>query len=83
MKELENIDSLPGMLTSTEVECLFKLGQFDQAQGVIVEIGSWKGKSTAALALGAARTHKQLVYAIDPHTILPEEGYLKPPEPSF
>ena len=77
MKELENVYALPGMLTAAEVDCLVKLGQFNQTDGVIVEIGSWKGKSTAALALGAAKAHNEFVYAVDPHTILPEEGYFE------
>jgi predicted O-methyltransferase YrrM len=65
------------MLTAAEVECLFKLGQFNERAGVIVEIGSWKGKSTAALARGASKVHNEKVYAIDPHGVLPEEGYLQ------
>jgi len=83
VKELEDVYPIPGMLTAAEVECLFQLGQFNQSTGVIVEIGSWKGKSTAALALGAARTHKEYVYAIDPHKILPEEGYFEDTEAEF
>ncbi len=35
-------------------------------RGAIVEIGSWKGRSTAWLAFGARRA-RQRVYAIDPH----------------
>jgi predicted O-methyltransferase YrrM len=33
----------------------------------IVEIGSWKGKSTLWLAKGAEVGHKNKVFAIDPH----------------
>ena len=36
--------------------------------GPIVEIGSWKGKSTIYLAKGSLRGKKVTVYAIDPHT---------------
>jgi predicted O-methyltransferase YrrM len=35
---------------------------------VIVEIGSWKGKSTIWLAHGSRRGAGVMVYAIDPHT---------------
>ena len=56
MKELEDVYKIPGMLTAQEVDCLFHLGQINHCDGVIVEIGSWKGKSTIALARGAART---------------------------
>ncbi len=44
MKTLDDVHQLPGMLSVAEVECLFRLGQFNGATGVIVEIGSWKGK---------------------------------------
>jgi predicted O-methyltransferase YrrM len=74
VKELDDIYPMPGMLTAAEVDCLFKLGQFNQCEGVIVEIGSWKGKSTLALARGAARVHKEKIYAIDPHRLQREEG---------
>ena len=83
MKELEDVYPLPGMLTYAEVDCLFKLGQFNQRDGVIVEIGSWKGKSTVALARGAAKSHGEKIYAIDPHRILPEEGYLEDTKAEF
>src|SRR6185437_15847524 len=66
---LEDIQKLPGMLSNSEVECLFHLGQFNECQGVIVEIGSWKGKSTVTLALGAAKAHDENIYAIDPHLV--------------
>jgi predicted O-methyltransferase YrrM len=83
VKELADVFTLPGMLTEAEVECLFRLGQFDGSPGVIVEIGSWKGKSTAALARGAAKVHRESVYAIDPHKVLPEEGYFEDTEAEF
>jgi predicted O-methyltransferase YrrM len=80
---LEDIQKLPGMLSNTEVECLFHLGQFNDCQGVIVEIGSWKGKSTVALALGAAKVCDEKIYAIDPHLVMPEEGYLTDTKAEF
>lgn len=75
MKNLDDVYGLPGMLTAAEVDCLFQLGQFNECRGVIVEIGSWKGKSTVALARGSAKASSEKIYAIDPHCVLPEEGY--------
>jgi predicted O-methyltransferase YrrM len=83
VKDLQDVHTLPGMLTAAEVECLFKLGQFNDRAGVIVEIGSWKGKSTVALARGASRVHDEKIYAIDPHGVLPEEGYLQDTSAEF
>lgn len=83
VKELEDVYILPGMLTLAEVDCLYRLGQFNERPGVIVEIGSWKGKSTVALARGAARAHDERIYAIDPHKVLPEEGYFDDTEAAF
>jgi hypothetical protein len=71
------------MLTEGEVDFLYRLGQVNHCAGVIVEIGSFKGKSTIALARGAAATHRGLVYAVDPHRIQPEEGYLEDTEAEF
>jgi predicted O-methyltransferase YrrM len=65
VKELDDVYHLPGMLTPAEVDCLFQLGQFNQRQGAIVEIGSWKGKSTVALARGSAKKTQEKIYAID------------------
>ena len=83
MKELDDVYHLPGMLTPAEVDCLFQLGQFNQRQGVIVEIGSWKGKSTVALARGSAKNTDEKIYAIDPHSILPEERYFEDTKSEF
>ncbi len=71
------------MLTEDEVDFLYRLGQINHCPGVIVEIGSFKGKSTVALARGAAATHQAKVYAIDPHRIQPEEGYLEDTQAAF
>ena len=39
---------------------------------IVVEIGSWKGRSTIALALGLKTRGAGTVYAIDPHTGSPD-----------
>jgi MMP 1-O-methyltransferase len=83
VKELRDVYTVPGMLTLDEVDCLYRLGQINQCHGVIVEIGSWQGKSTIALAFGAAKAHREKIYAIDPHAIQREEGYLEDTRSAF
>lgn len=48
-------------------EVVRRLPERDQAVRV-VEIGSWKGRSTIALAMGVKARGAGTVYAIDPHT---------------
>ena len=83
LKELDDVYNAPGMLTYGEVDCLYRLGQINHCRGVVVEIGSWKGKSTIALARGAAKVHHEKIYAIDPHAVQPEEGYLEDTKAEF
>jgi predicted O-methyltransferase YrrM len=60
------ISDIPGWLTDEEGEALYELARACR-DGVIVEIGSWKGKSTVCLALGSQAGNSVPVYAIDPH----------------
>jgi predicted O-methyltransferase YrrM len=61
------LNGVEGFLTDKEGELLFKLAK-KVKEGAIVEIGSWKGKSTICLALGSKLSPKRRVFAIDPHT---------------
>lgn len=61
MKELEAVYSLPGMLTLAAIDCLYQLGKFNERNGAIVEIGSWKGNATVALAIGARKIHEEKI----------------------
>jgi MMP 1-O-methyltransferase len=63
---------LDGWLHPLEGEYLYKAARNCQGKGVIVEIGSWKGKSTIWLAKGSQAGNGVKVYAIDPHTGSPE-----------
>lgn len=51
-----------GAITDREAKWLYQAARKTSAKGVVVEIGSFLGKSTVALAKGASK-----VYAIDPH----------------
>lgn len=59
---------MPGFLTETEGRFLGLAAACTPAQGVEVEIGSFKGKSTVILAKVAQHYGQASVVAIDPHT---------------
>jgi predicted O-methyltransferase YrrM len=61
------IADIPGWLTDEEGEALYELARACTGEGVIVEIGSWKGKSTVCLGLGSRAGASVPVYAVDPH----------------
>jgi MMP 1-O-methyltransferase len=65
-RELELILSVPGSTDSEEVSLLYELAS-QVTRGCIVEVGSAKGRSTVALALGAKSGGGAAVYAIEPH----------------
>jgi len=58
---------IDGWLSDKEGEFLFNKAKACTGRGVIVEIGSWKGRSTVWLGLGSKEGVKTKVYAIDPH----------------
>jgi predicted O-methyltransferase YrrM len=62
------VAGIGGWLTPKEGRLLYALARRCTGRGVIVEIGSWKGKSTIWLASGARDGGGARVYAIDPHT---------------
>src|SRR5579864_1385770 len=70
-RDLEEVSKIDGWLTDKEAAVLYGLAR--RSTGPIGEIGSWRGRSTAALALGSMRGRKQPVYAIDPFCG-PQEG---------
>lgn len=57
-----------GFLRDDEALLLYHLAKNCKGQGVIVEIGSWEGKSTVCLGLGSLKNSGSKIYAIDPHT---------------
>ena len=65
VKEL--IKDVPGWLSDEEGEALYELARECTGRGVIVEIGSWKGKSTICLGLGSRAGSSVPIFAVDPH----------------
>jgi len=61
------VDGISGWLTHNEGELLFNLAKDCTGRGVIVEIGSWMGKSTIYLGRGSKLGNKVKIFAIDPH----------------
>ena len=64
---IEIAESIEGWLTPFEEGLLYDLARKDTAEGVILEVGSWKGKSTVILASGSKAGKGDLVYAVDHH----------------
>jgi predicted O-methyltransferase YrrM len=58
---------VPGFMVENEVRFLSMLAACTPAPGTIVEIGSFKGKSTVALATVAEKYGLGQIVAIDPH----------------
>jgi hypothetical protein len=57
-----------GMITLAEGTLLYELAKAVE-EGCIVEVGSYRGRSTVALARGSLDGHEVPVYAIEPHEL--------------
>ncbi len=69
IESLENVTkSVHGWTSADELAFLYHTAKAVKGKGVIVEIGSWKGKSTIWIAQGAKDGAGARVYAIDPFT---------------
>ena len=60
-------EKIDGWLGKREGPYLYALAKRSATPGVIVEIGSWKGKSTVWLAKGSESVKGPEIFAIDPH----------------
>ena len=67
------VDKIDGMTSEEELSYLHKLASTAK-DGCIIEVGSYRGRSTAAIALGAKNGSNSPVFAIEPHEIF--EGVL-------
>ena len=72
----KKIDSehIEGFLSHEEGELLYHLASNCPTGGNIVEIGSWKGRSTVWMGRGVKKNAKAHIFAIDPHTGSPEHN---------
>lgn len=77
------VAGIGGWLTPKEGRLLYGLAARCTGRGVIVEIGSWKGKSTIWLASGSRRGAGMPVYAIDPHTATSDNLATQSAVPTF
>ena len=65
--DFARVMAVEGQMRGREAQCLYELAQGASREGVIVEIGSYRGLSTIALARGSLRGARIPVYTIDPH----------------
>ena len=63
----QTVAPIPGWLTENEGKFLYKYAKGVSPPNIVVEIGSWKGRSTICLGKGVKDGNKASVYAIDPH----------------
>ncbi|HZH33342.1 MAG TPA: class I SAM-dependent methyltransferase [Pyrinomonadaceae bacterium] len=64
----QTVENVEGFLTPHEMRFLALLAAYPTAKGEVLEIGSFKGKSTVILAKAAALTGNGRINAVDPMT---------------
>jgi len=64
---LQKLLNVQGWLSEKESLLLYRAAKGNLKNGIIVEIGSWKGKSTICLSKGSWDGNRNKVIAIDPH----------------
>ncbi|MEP7117191.1 MAG: class I SAM-dependent methyltransferase [Acidobacteriota bacterium] len=68
------VAGVEGWLSAREGEALFRCARACRGRGAIVEIGSWKGRSTIVLAAGSKAGSGTVVCAVDPYVGIPSRG---------
>lgn len=58
---------IEGFMSPEELECLAYIASNTSKARCVLEIGTFRGRSTLALAYGALAGHSNAVYTIDPH----------------
>ncbi|MDP3731658.1 MAG: class I SAM-dependent methyltransferase [Candidatus Omnitrophota bacterium] len=70
--------TVEGLIGEREGQFLYSVAKGCKGEkGVIVEIGSWKGRSTICLGKGSIAGSKVKIYAIDPHRDTSTQEYYK------
>jgi predicted O-methyltransferase YrrM len=64
---LHAVMEIDGQISSAEARKLIELAQSAPSDTMIVEIGTYRGRSTVALAFGSLLGNHNQVYAVDPH----------------
>lgn len=72
----ERLTGIEGWLSEEEAATLYRLARGCTGRGVIVEIGSFKGRSTIALGMGSRAGAEVPIFAIDPHRGPSYEAFL-------
>ena len=67
------LETVDGWLSEGEARYLYALARQGPGKGAIVEIGSWKGKSTIFLAAGSMKASREKIHAIDHHKGGPDQ----------
>src|SRR6185369_7670684 len=76
LKDVETqVDSVDGRLSHSEGRLLYRLAKRCTGRGAIVEIGSWKGRSTIWLGHGTRAGRGLKIHAVDPHAGVIERGH--------
>jgi len=71
-------NKVEGLLEEKEGEFLYNMAKAcKDKEGVIVEVGSWKGRSTICLGKGSKAGNKVKIYSIDPHRNTPTHKDLR------
>ena len=68
VNSIASVQQVEGHLTNREIRCLTLLAAVPSTKGTILEIGSFKGRSTIVLAKSAALAGETKIVAVDPLT---------------
>jgi len=77
LKIVKRIDRAESTTGYSDLQSLYLAARDGRGEGDIAELGSYKGKSSIALALGSRAGKRRTVYCVDPHSEGTREIFLK------